>query len=55
MSHFLSASNYHIGIKYPEDMLCEDITSGASLSTCVVMECTHITENTVLIYQHFDC
>jgi len=48
-------SDYHIGIKYPKDMVCEDITSAASLSTYTVMECISIIQNTVLIYQHFDC
>jgi len=52
---FVSVSDYHTGIKYPTDMVCEDITSGASLSTCTVMECISIIQNTVLICQHFDC
>jgi len=51
---FVSVSDYHIGIKYPKDMVCEDITSGASLSTCTVMECISIIQNAVLICQHFD-
>lgn len=55
MSDFVSVSDYHIGIEYPKDTVCEDITSGASLSMCIVTECINIIENTVLICQHFDC
>lgn len=33
VSAFVSVSDYRIGIEYPKDMVCEDITSGASLST----------------------
>lgn len=49
VSAFVSGSDYHIGIEYPKDMVCEDITSGASLSTCTAMECISIIQNTVLM------